>query len=535
MYNEFQTINEEVDECLTRGICSVNPTISSLHEIILVYLKGVSFYLLKLKDLGIECEEMKNIIIYAMSTIITSADYNQEQFQTIISKLYDSIFQLKTLYEKTCQEKNVEIQPLKTYFKYSKHFELSDAIRKGEKYFLKKSQTFTPKQKDLYDIMLFLAKGITINLVELKRLGKTYDEAYYTVLYLLSNETAKDFSEENVKEQITKTIAIYASVVRELLFTKIETYGNLIQTEVSLTTSEGKAILVSTSDFKQLEMVLKAVENTEISVYTHGIEILLAHAFPKLHSHPNLKGHYGTSLESALIDFATFPGAVLMSKGTLQRVEYLYRGRLFTLDPIPPMGVIQIKDNNFEPLIKSAMDAKGFTKTQEKPSMKIGINEEEINNKLDEIADKIIKQGIKTLYIVGLLNFPVANKEYFQKFFEVLPKDCFAISFFYPVDKENAIYLSAYYNYVLFYTIFNRIRGKLPIETFNMNMFLTKCDKYSIVNILHLKHMGVKNIYMCKCPPTLVSPSIMQTLQETFDIKEFSEPAKDIEDSQKAL
>jgi len=98
MYNEFQTINEEIDDCLTRGICSVNPTLNSLHEIILVYLKGVSFYLLKLKDLGIECDEMKDVIIYAMSTIITSAEYNQEQFQTIISKLYDSIFQFKALY-----------------------------------------------------------------------------------------------------------------------------------------------------------------------------------------------------------------------------------------------------------------------------------------------------------------------------------------------------------------------------------------------------------------------------------------------------
>jgi len=40
---------------------------------------------------------------------------------------------------------------------------------------------------------------------------------------------------------------------------------------------------------------------------------------------------------------------------------------------------------------------------------------------------------------------------------------------------------------------------------------------------------------MCKCPQTLVSPTIIDTLQKTFDIKEFSDPKKDIEESLKAL
>lgn len=533
MYNEFQIMAEETDECLTRGICSVNPTLSSLHEIILVYLKGVSFYLLKLKDLGITNEEIKDTIISALFTIITNAEYNQDQFQTIISKLYDSILQFKSLYEKTCQEKNVDIQTLKSYFKYSKSFELSNAIRKGEKYFLKKSKTFTSTQKDLYDIMLFLAKGITINLIELKRQGKTHDEAYYTVLHLLSNETSKDFLEENVKQQIKKVIDVYASVVRELFYAKIQAYGELMQSEVSFTTYEGKAILVSTSDFKQLELVLKAVENTDIGVYTHGIEILLAHAFPKLRSHPNLKGHYGVGLESALIDFSTFPGAILMSKGVLQRVEYLYRGRLFTLDPIAPMGIVQIKDNNFQPLIKAALEAKGFINTQEKPPMKIGFNEKEVDKKVSFIVEKILKQGIKNLYIVGLLNFPYSNKEYFQRFFDLLPKDCFAISFFHPIEQENAIYLDSYYNYVLFHTLLNKIKRELPLDKINVSAFLTKCDKYSIINLLYLKYTGIKHLYMCKCPPTLVSPSIIKTLQETFNIKELSDPRKDLEETLK--
>lgn len=525
------TIPEENNECLTKGICSVNPALSSLHEIILLYLKGVSFYVLKLKDFDIIKEDIKDIIIYSLFTIIINAEYNQEQFQEIIIKLYENIQQLKSLYEKICLERNIEIQTIKTYFKYSKNFNITDAIRKGEKYFNKKCQSITPKQKDLLDIMLFLAKGIGINLIELNRLGKFHKEAYYTLLSLLSIEISKDFSEEKFKQKIKEVMDIYASVVGTLFYTKNELYGEIIQTEVSFTTEEGKAILVSGSDFKQLELVLKAVENTQIGVYTHGIEILLSHAFPKLRSHPNLKGHYGAGLESSLIDFATFPGAVLMSKATLQRVEYLYRGRLFTLDPIAPMGIVRIRDNNFEPLIKSALDAKGFINTQKKPPLKIGFSEKEINQKVDNIVDKITKQNIKNIYIVGLLNFPTSNKEYFEKFFEVIPKDSFVISFFCRTDKENVAYFDYIYNYVLFYKILAKINKKISSDKLNINIFLTKCDKYTIVNLLYLKHINIKNVFMCKCPPNLVSPSMIKTLQENFGIKEISQVQKDIQET----
>lgn len=531
MYNDYKmAVSEESNECLTRGICSVNPTLSSLHEIILLYLKGLSFYLLKLKYFDITHDEIKDTIIQALFTIITNSEYNQEQFQSIISKLYDNILLLKSIYEKICQEKNIEPQSLKAYFKYSKTFDLTTAIRKGEKYFLKKIQTFSPKQKDIYDIMLFLAKGLGIILIELTRLGKAHNEAYYTLLSLLHTEIPKESSEEHIRQQIKKIMDVYYDAASTLFSTKIELYGELIQTEVSFSTSPGKAILVSGSDFKQLELVLKAVENTEIGVYTHGIEILLAHAFPKFHSHPSLKGHFGAGLESSLIDFASFPGAILMSKGTLQRVEYLFRGRLFTLDPITPIGIVQIKDNNFEPLIRSALEAKGFINTQEKPPMKVGFDEKEIDKKLNIIVDKIINQNIKHLFFIGLINFPSTNKEYFQKFFELLPKDCFAISFFYPIDTDNAVYLDSYYNYVLFYKILEKLKGKISFEKINTGVFLTRCDKYTIVNLLCLKNIGIKNVYMSKCPPTLISPSIINSLQETFGIKEFSDPQKDIEE-----
>lgn len=536
MYNEFGAIFEESTECLTKGICSVNPTLSSLHEVILLYLIGVSFYLTKLENSTIvNKEDIKSDILYAFFTIITNTDYSQDIFQNIITKLYDYIVQLKVLYEKECVEQNREVLPLKAYFKYSKKYNLTEAIRKGEKYFIKKTQSLSQRQKDLYEIAVFICKSMGIKLIELDKLGKSHDASYFTILSLLNSLSPGHFSETIIKQEIEDAIEVYYDLARTVFYRQIELYGEMNLTEVPFSTEEGKAILVSGFDFKQLDMVLDMVEGTDINVYTHGLEMLMAHSFPKLHSHKNLKGHFGTSLESSLIDFASFPGPILMTKCTLQRIDYLFRGRLFTFDPIASMGIVKLNDDNIEPLIKSASESKGFTRLQTKPSLKVGFNEKELNKLMDNIINKIKKNEIKHLYFVGLSNAPnFLYKEYFTKFFELLPKDSFALSLGYNISGENVFHLDSFYDYTLMYKCIKRLRENFSIEDLNLHMFLTKCDKHTISNLLYLKHIKIKDVYVCKCPPTLISPSLVTTLQEVFGVKEFSDPEKDIKETLKS-
>lgn len=528
MYNEFQTFINEPDECLTKGICSISPTLSSVQEIILLYLKELSFYLLKLKAFGVTNSSIKDEILYAITNIVSNAEYNQEQFNNIISKLYSSIEQSKMLYEKFCKEKNIEIQTVKTYFKFSKNFTITDAIKKGERYFIKKSQSITAKQKDLLDIMLLLVKSMCLKIIEMQRMGRDNDEGYYNMLSMVNSMNLGEFSEEKAKQEIKTFIENYYEAVKKVFYTQNELYGEITPTNVSFSTYPGKAILVSGYDYNKLERVLEATKDIDINVYTHGLEMLMAHSYPKLKSFPNLKGHFGSGLDSAMIDFASFPGAILMTKTTLQKIEYLYRGRLFSLDPVPPMGVVKIKDNNFEPLIKSALDAKGFINLQQKDSTLVGYNESEVIAQVDRIIEKINNAEIKYLYIVGLLNAPnLPYKTYFETLFSLISKDSFVLSMCCPISKDNIYHLDAFYDYSLFYKILKRIREKISLNELNMTVFLTRCDKHTIPNLLYLKQIGIKNVYMCKCPTNLLNPSLVQTLQETFDIKEISEIHKD--------
>lgn len=525
-YNTYHT--EEIhDEGPTFVMRSVNPSLSSLQEVILLHLKELAFYLVKLKDLGASNELIKNDVIKALLGIVINAEYTQEQFHDSIAKLYDHISQAKVIYIDLCQKRDIEPEMLKTYYKHKKDYSLVDAIKRGEKYSFKKSMICSEEQKNLFDVMFFLIKSVTIKIVELKNLGKQYPPAYDSILSMLSMMNFYDKQAEEIKSKIISFMPVYRAMVKLVHTTQMETYGEMTPVDVSFSTRPGKAILVSGTDLKELELVLKATENKGIDVYTQGVDMLMGHILKKFRSYKHLIGHFGTGIDNTLLDFATFPGPILMSKKSVQRVEYLYRGRLFTTDFIAPSGVIRIVNNDFEPLIQSALDAKGFSKGQEKASIKIGYPMQEILQKINIILDKIEKNEIKHLFIIGISNYGNGNTKYFEEFFKLVPEDCFVISLAYPISAENALEINCFAEHSLIFLILEELEKRMTLNK-NLTIFLTKCDKNSIATLLAFQNFGVQDIYMTKCPPMLVTPSLMGSLQEIFGIRVLSDPQEDL-------
>ena len=104
------------------------------------------------------------------------------------------------------------------------------------------------------------------------------------------------------------------------------TYGNPEPTTVSTIPSEGKCILVSGHDLVDLYDILKKTEGRGINVYTHG-EMLPANAYPELKKFKHLKGHYGNAWQRQKIEFARFPGPILLTSNCLVEPMPSYRDR----------------------------------------------------------------------------------------------------------------------------------------------------------------------------------------------------------------
>jgi len=528
-YSYYQTQPCQYDEFISKGICAINPNLSSLQEVILIYLKELSYYILLLKKFGAENEIIKDNVIEAVSGINASVEYNHEQFQKLVSILANDLSQAKTLYANLCKQNGVVSKFIKPYFKHGRTFNITDIIKKGEKYFIQRNVDYTSEQKNMFDIMLFLVKNICTKVLQIKSFNKNYHKAYYSILTLLNTMNCEDTSNDEVKSVIDESTREYQNLTKLISDTQEEVYGQRASVNISFAPRTGKAILVSGIDMTQLEAVLEATKSRGVDVYTHGLTMLMAHTLAKFKSYPNLVGHFGKGPDNSLFDFAAFPGAILMTRYLFQKIEYLYRGRLFTTDSFAPSGTVKIIDNNFEPLIQAALESKGFTKKEQELIHRVGLRRKFMERKVLELFEKMEKNEIRHLYFVGILRNGVEYKEYFDKFFDLMPKDCFAISLSHEKNEENVLHVDSFYDYLFIYEVLDKFNQKKPLKNLNISIFITKCDQYTITNIINFSNMGVKNIFLCKCIPTLINPTLVQTMVKNFGIKELSTPEKDLE------
>ena len=528
-YNYYQKPTEEAKSEMTIGIYSVNPTLSSLQEFILLYLKETAFYLLELKKLGIDNKAIKDNILEAVSGIVIGAEYNESQFQRLNHFLFDNLTQSKTLYKEVCARHNLDEQVLKSYYKHKKNYLLSEVIKRGEKYSIKKNTAFDAEQKQVFDIMLILLKSMCVRLLELRSLGHDFEEGYFAMLSLLNVMNFHHVSIERAKPEIESFIKTFSDASQRLHWCAVGAYGSDVLTSVSFSTRPGKAILISGHDLKELELVLKATEGRGVDIYTHGLEMLVAHTYPKLREHTHLVGHFSRSVESHIVDIANFPGPVLMSRHSLQKTEDLYHGNIYTTDSIPPLGAVKIYNNDFEPLIQAAHAARGFSLALQKDNVMVGYDEKEVKAVVNKVLDEMDAGKIKHIYFVGLLHDSDEHSQYFDNFFNSVPSDCFVFSLSYDIEKDNVYHIKSYYDYALIYKIFKEIEKRKPLSETNMTVFLNHCDKHIVSNVLNLRRMGIKNIFMCECHPILINPLLIGALRTFFGLKEFTNPKNDIE------
>ena len=527
-YKPYSAKACEYDEFILRGFCASNPSLSLSQEVILMFLQELSYYLLKLKDFGAKNDTIKESFLEALSGIITNIDYNDEQFKNIVMVLAKDLSQAKILYSKFCTENNVEFSFLKSSFKNVQNSSVSDLIKKGEKHYINRNIEFTLEQKNLFDIIILLAKRLCLKIIQIRSYKKDYEKAYETILKLLNTLNLDKFSVKEIKKTIETCHLEYSALMKALYNAQEEAHGKRESVYIPFSPRNGKAILVSGIDMVQLETVLKATKNRGIDVYTHGMTMLMAHTLANFRKYPHLVGHFGKGTDNSLFDFAAFPGAILMTRYLFQKIEYLYKGRLFTTDTFAPSGIIKIVDNNYEPLIQAALHAKGFTKKQQELILRVGFRQKEMEEKTQEIIKKMENNEIKHLYFIGILKHESEYKAYFDKFLELMPKDCFAISLSHDKNTENILHVDSFYDYLFIYKIFEKINELKPVSEFKITIFITKCDQYTITNIINFINLGIKSIYLSDCLPSLVNPAMFETLKKVFSIKSFSNPRDDL-------
>lgn len=525
----------EYDECIIHGICSINPALSNMQDVILVYLEILSYYLLELADLGLFNEKIKNEVIEIFSGLTLNVQYDQKSLNDLISKLYENLFQAKEMYTLICKERNLTPQYLKTSIRISKQFKVADIIKQAQKSAVKKELTYTLEQKKLLEALIFILKSICLYMVELQELNIDINDAYKELLFTFCCMHFNTTDTDEMEKIIEKAVILDYELMNKTFEARKNEFGSLEPTPVSFSTRPGKAILVAGANIKELELILKATQDKGIDVYTHG-QMIIGHAFPKLKSYPHLVGHYGNGVEHCIADFSSFPGAIFLTKLALYQTGHIYRTSIYTSDKIAQHGIITIKNNDFEPLIRSANFAEGFTeednngeiKAESKRSMDVGIIEEQFVKNIHKLADAIETKKIKHLIAIGVSDNSEAQKEYFEKFLKLVEDDCFVISASYTNNRENVLFFNLDYVFPFSYKTINILKERNVFDDLNITVFYTHFEPHTIPNLFMMKKVGIKNIYFGTCPPNLISPALIEYLLEKLDMKHYENPQEDI-------
>ncbi len=515
----------QYDSCISKGICSINPRTSSLREVLVMYLKQLAFYTLHLKYLGVKNNATEDIILNTLSGLMSNLETgNKEFYQTLINLkiiILDSI----DIYKQICKTKNIIPKKIETKIKLNKKDSITDLIQLGEKEFTKKLKSVPEEKRNLYEIIFLILKSICINLVELKSYGIDDNCGYSEILYLLNTINFPELSKQTLSKKIKVAVKIDYILFKKLNAIRTERFGEPTKTKVSYTTYPNKAILVAGTNIQELKKVLEATVDKNIDIYTHG-DMIMAYTYPKFRQYPHLKGQFGKGIENCLLDFATFPGAILIAKHSLENIEYLYRGRLFTTDNFVPQGVVQIKNDDYTPLINSALSAKGFKKGKERETIEIGCGNKEFENILNNIISNI--NNYKNMIIIGSEEHTTEQKKYFEKLLKYTNENTLIISLSEKHELPNCININSAPNFYMIYNIWEKLKPHTMENNIKVSLFIAKCNKHTISNLLNLKLIGINEIFLSKCSPIMLNPTLTKTLQTIYGINPTTTPNEDI-------
>ena len=224
--------------------------------------------------------------------------------------------------------------------------------------------------------------------------------------------------------------------------------------------------------------------------------------------------------------FATFPGPIILTKHSLHNIENLYRGRLFTTDMNFYKGVIQIENNDYSQVIKSANEAKGFKTGKICETVFVGYDYEK---SIKLIEEKLNEKDYKKIVIIGLKDYTNEKKNYFEKLIKYLSDEILIISFSYNADKKNIICFNTCFDSYAVVRITQYLSDKnLPLE-----IFLPKCGRNTITEMIHFAKFKNNTVYIGECEPILINPSLINTLTDNFNIRTIENAKKDSENINK--
>ena len=393
----------------------------------------------------------------------------------------------------------------------------------------------------LQEIMTYGVKGTAAYAYHAMVLGRE-DDAVYAGIHEALDALADN--KPQAADLIARSLDVGALNLRvmELLdAANTAAFGHPVPTEVAMTPRTGKAILVSGHDLRDLGELLRQTEGKGVDVYTHG-EMLPAHGYPELKKFGHLAGNWGGAWQEQALDFAAFPGAILMTSNCIQQPQDSYSDRIFTTGPVAWPGVRHVADGDYAPVIEAALAAPGFAEDAPRETVTVGFGHNAVLGVAGAVIDAVKAGQIRHFFLIGGCDGARPGRNYFTEMADAVPEDCVVLTLGCGKYRFNRHEFGAIGGIPRLLDIgqcndaFSAIRiaqalaGAFGVgmNDLPLTLVISWYEQKAVAVLLTLLHLGIRNIRLGPTLPQFVTPTVLDVLVKEFNLMPVTTPEDDL-------
>ncbi|MFP4350412.1 MAG: hydroxylamine reductase [Thermodesulfobacteriota bacterium] len=524
--------------CTKIGVCGKQPDVAELQDLLVYAVKGLSVVADEARRRGISDMEVNRFTAKALFSTLTNVDFDPERFVEWIHQCVDLREALKKRVAEAggstdFSDEAADFTPAKTK---------EELVAQGEQVGVKVDADIDEDTRSLRETLIYGLKGMCAYADHAEILGQTDEEVYAFIHRAMAATLDKSKGVPEFFDLCMECGKVNLRTMELLDAGNTGTYGHPVPTRVPLGAKKGKAIVVSGHDLLDLEKLLKQTEGKGIYVYTHG-EMLPCHGYPELKKYDHFYGHYGTAWQNQTKEFAEFPGAILMTTNCLQKPQEAYKDRIFTTGLVGWPGVTHIDGEDFSPVIEKALELPGYTEDVPGKEVTVGFGRNAVLGVADKVVEAVKNGDIRHFFLVGGCDGAKPGRNYYTEFAEKAPKDTVILTLacgkfrFFDKDLGDIGGIPRLLDVGQCNDAYSAIKIALALaDAFDcgvndlpLSMILSWYEQKACVILLTLLYLGIQDMRLGPSLPAFLSPNVLNTLVEKFNIKPISTPEEDIQ------
>ena len=511
--------------CEIRGVCGKNEEVAKLQDLLIYATKGISEVIVKGK---LDVNTLGNVnheILKSLFITITNANFDEAAIEKQVNKLIGIRNDLK--------KKVSGVQ-----FGDAANFEVTDRASMLEK--ASKVGVLATENEDirsLRELITYGLKGMAAYTHHALNLGKENVEIYSFIYEALAATLDNTLTADDLVALTMKTGQFGVSAMALLDEANTSKYGNPEITNVNIGVGKNPGILISGHDLTDLEQLLEQTKGTGVDVYTHS-EMLPAHYYPFFKKYDNFVGNYGNAWWKQVEEFATFNGPILFTTNCIVPPKSdEIRNRIFTTGASGYPGCTHIEADekgkkDFSAVIEMAKKSKAPTEI-ETGNIVGGFAHSQVIALADKVVDAVKSGAIKKFFVMAGCDGRMKSRDYYTEFAQKLPKDTVILTAGCAKYRYNKLPLGDIggiprvldagqcndsYSLAVIALKLKEVFNLNDINELPIAYNIAWYEQKSVIVLLALLYLGVKNIHLGPTLPGFLSPNVAKVLVDTFGI-----------------